>query len=404
MFLHRFHFLTENAINRAFVAILAIGLFGSATKTHAESYLLSTGDRLEVEILENQQIGGDYTVAADGAVSVPGIGVVAAEGLTLREFEDNLRQAAARKIADPSISVQIAQYRPFYVLGDVGDAGAYAYAPDLTVMRAVALAGGFGRNVSGNALSRAVAVSQARKSLFEGQVDLASSKVNLARLKAEKAMADSFDFTPGSDDAGLGDDLAVLVADAQTLFDTRQNAFKTRLAKLENTLTRRSEETQSFESQIALQRERLETSQQELREIQDAHQQGIVSSDRLNSVVRFEQNVRAQTLQIETLKRQSEVSAAEVESQIADLVVSREQELDRDIQALSETIERLETRAREDRALLAATGASAGLAASGERDFRFEIHRDGAQVQGSVDLHTRVRPGDTLLVIMELSD
>jgi polysaccharide export outer membrane protein len=46
-------------------------------------------------------------------------------------------------IKTPSVAVEISQYRPIFVLGEVSRPGSYAYQPDMTVLTAVALAGGF---------------------------------------------------------------------------------------------------------------------------------------------------------------------------------------------------------------------------------------------------------------------
>jgi polysaccharide export outer membrane protein len=46
-------------------------------------------------------------------------------------------------VRDPRVNVEIALYRPFYILGEVKKSGEYPYRMGLTVMDAVATAGGF---------------------------------------------------------------------------------------------------------------------------------------------------------------------------------------------------------------------------------------------------------------------
>jgi len=64
-------------------------------------------------------------------------------GLTVAEFTDSLRTALGQYVRSPSVSVEVANYRPFFILGEVARPGTYPYAVDLTVLNAVATAGGF---------------------------------------------------------------------------------------------------------------------------------------------------------------------------------------------------------------------------------------------------------------------
>lgn len=393
MYLHCFTFKCN--VFRLF-QLITVSLLCLSTASFAQTYKLATGDRLRITLLENDQVDDVYVVEIDGTVSVPGIGVVDAFGLDVRQFEQKLLQVASSKIVDPSISVQIVEYRPFFVLGDVDQSGIYPYTPGLNVMKAVAIAGGFGRQVNTDELSQAIAANQARKSMAEGDVELFSAQVNLARLKAERDMAETFTFDAGK----LTTANKEVVENAKTLFETRQNAFKVQLDKLNAALAARTEEIDSYQSQIDLQNEVLETSKEDLRKIQDAKQRGLVSDARVSEITRIEQNVRAQILQIVTLKRQSEVNHATVEREIADLKVNRAVNIDQTIQVLEDTTQRIKARVREDRAMLNEIGAGSVLAVSGEPSYRIELHRNGEKLDQDIALNTPVNPGDTLFIIL----
>lgn len=108
-------------------------------------YRLGAGDRIRVrfgtlEILEN-----DYIVSDVGTISVPLLGQVTAQGLTAEELEREVgRQIEAAQLeADPSVSVQVEQYRPFFILGEVQRPGLYPYIPQMTLQTAVAVSGGY---------------------------------------------------------------------------------------------------------------------------------------------------------------------------------------------------------------------------------------------------------------------
>ncbi len=75
---------------------------------------------------------------------MPLIGTVVAHGQTTRSLEaaiaGRLRNGYLR---EPKVSVEVEQYRPFFILGEVTQSGQYPYVNGMTVQTAVAIAGGF---------------------------------------------------------------------------------------------------------------------------------------------------------------------------------------------------------------------------------------------------------------------
>jgi polysaccharide biosynthesis/export protein len=112
--------------------------------TSQESYRLSTGDRLRVLVFGQDSLSNTYTVDAAGRIAFPLIGTVPAKNLTTAELElalsSKLRGGFLR---EPQISVEVDQYRPFFILGEVNEAGQFAFVNGTTIQSAVAIAGGF---------------------------------------------------------------------------------------------------------------------------------------------------------------------------------------------------------------------------------------------------------------------
>lgn len=107
-------------------------------------YRLGGGDRLRVIVYREEALSGEFVIDGSGRVSLPLIGNVAAGGLTLNEFEDAVEaQLADGYLNDPRVNVEVLNFRPFYILGEVEESGEYPYTDGLTVMNAVATAGGF---------------------------------------------------------------------------------------------------------------------------------------------------------------------------------------------------------------------------------------------------------------------
>jgi polysaccharide export outer membrane protein len=108
------------------------------------SYRLGASDALKVTVFDEPDLSGTFSVDGGGRVALPLIGEVGVGGLTLREAEALI----AGRLADgylkhPRVALEVANYRPFYILGEVRNPGQYPFAEGMTVMKAVALAGGF---------------------------------------------------------------------------------------------------------------------------------------------------------------------------------------------------------------------------------------------------------------------
>ena len=110
----------------------------------ATQYRLAAGDKLRIDTFGEATLSGEFEVAASGAVSMPLIGDVKAQGQTpaelARAIENGLRGGYLR---NPRVGVQVLNYRPFYILGEVTKPGTYSYSVGLTVLSAVATAEGF---------------------------------------------------------------------------------------------------------------------------------------------------------------------------------------------------------------------------------------------------------------------
>lgn len=108
------------------------------------AYLLGSADRLRVTVFGHPDLSGEFEVDGTGAISLPLIGQVKAEGLSSAMLEKTISTTLAEGyILNPRVSVEVINYRPFYILGEVGTPGEYPYTNGLTVQNAVAAAGGF---------------------------------------------------------------------------------------------------------------------------------------------------------------------------------------------------------------------------------------------------------------------
>jgi polysaccharide export outer membrane protein len=107
-------------------------------------YTLDAGDKVRVVVFGQDNLSNSYTVDAAGHVTLPLIGAVRARGSSTQQLADAIAsQLKQSYIREPSVAVEVEAYRPFFVLGEVTYPGQYPFVPDMTVEKAISIAGGF---------------------------------------------------------------------------------------------------------------------------------------------------------------------------------------------------------------------------------------------------------------------
>lgn len=142
---------TRRTLLRAIAYGAGVGALGACAATPTTpvqnwrpvEYQLGPADQLRITVFNEPGLTGPYVVGAQGTIAYPLVGDIRAAGLTVPEFTEALRAALGEFVRTPSVSVEVTNYRPFFILGEVQRPGTYPYQVDITVMNAVATAGGF---------------------------------------------------------------------------------------------------------------------------------------------------------------------------------------------------------------------------------------------------------------------
>ena len=156
-------------------------IFSMLTPTLADSgaYQLRAGDTIEISIASPSEMRQSFVLDLDGQISVPLVGVIKAEGSTIGELRDKLQQILPRDIA-----VNMLDYSPVYINGDVVKPGEQRFRPNMTVRQVVALAGGY--EVMRYHLVDPIIQSADLGADYETMwTEQAREQARLARLKAE---------------------------------------------------------------------------------------------------------------------------------------------------------------------------------------------------------------------------
>jgi polysaccharide export outer membrane protein len=141
---------------RLFVTGLTMGLmlapFASALSADSAApinddatYHLGAGDKLHITVYNEPSLTADYGISAAGNISFPLIGNVPAKGITIESLQVDLhnRLAEGQYVKDAHVTVEVLNYRPYYILGEVTKPGEYPFSVGLRLEQAVAAAGGY---------------------------------------------------------------------------------------------------------------------------------------------------------------------------------------------------------------------------------------------------------------------
>lgn len=113
-------------------------------QTSDVEHQLSVGDKLRITVYGHEDLSGEFEINAAGNISLPLGGDVKATGGTASDLETAIIGALQPDyLKNPRVSAELLNYRPFYIFGEVKSPGSYPYANGMTVISAVAVAGGF---------------------------------------------------------------------------------------------------------------------------------------------------------------------------------------------------------------------------------------------------------------------
>lgn len=110
-----------------------------------EGYIIEPGNRVRLTVFNETTLSGEFAIDNSGNLALPLIGVIPASGVSAKVLSSRVEEVLKRAnyMRDPKVSVEIASYRPFYVLGEVRQPGEFPYTMGMTVLSAVARAGGY---------------------------------------------------------------------------------------------------------------------------------------------------------------------------------------------------------------------------------------------------------------------
>lgn len=131
-----------------FLLLFSFALYAQDTPVPGSSdevgYKLGPGDRIYITVYNQEDLTGEYVLDGNGRFSMPLIGLVIAGGLTPVGLETLLiDRFRPDYLVNPRVVVEVRNYRPYYLIGEVSRTGAFDYVQGMTYLTAIAIAGGY---------------------------------------------------------------------------------------------------------------------------------------------------------------------------------------------------------------------------------------------------------------------
>lgn len=115
------------------------------SRTTRQEYYIEIGDVLDIDVWRVPDLSRSVPVRPDGRISMPVVGDLDVVGMNLIQVRDLLTKKFSDYVWSPQVSISIRQFggRKFIILGEIGSPGVYRYQNDVSLLEAIALAGGF---------------------------------------------------------------------------------------------------------------------------------------------------------------------------------------------------------------------------------------------------------------------
>lgn len=319
----------------------------------ADTYRVGPGDVLSLRVLEWQPIEyravewesmrTELPVGADGMLSVPFLGRISAESLSLAELSAIVTEGLQERLAISATLdavVQVATYRPVYVAGFVRNPGEYPFRPGLTAAQLVAQAGGGGTGAAIDTRDLLTREGTMRVLRLEGE----RLAIRQAMLKAAIDGLDKLVVPPRQEGTVWPPDL---VSSENELLRLRKEQQTRQIAALDNQIALLQNEIEALSGRAKAMERLIESARQENDSAQSLAERGLAATARVAETERTLALTEAQLLDVSTstLRARQGIALAEAEKlalRDRQLVEDR-RELQRVEEALERVLANLET-------------------------------------------------------------
>ncbi|KEC70366.1 exopolysaccharide biosynthesis protein [Rhizobium leguminosarum bv. phaseoli CCGM1] len=345
-------------------------------------------------------IGGEYKVSDAGILSLPFLGSLAVGNLDNESLTNEIGKRLQVKMGlaqAPAVTIELLEYPPIYVVGDVATPGQYSFRPGLTVLQSLAMSGGPFR-AKGDEKTRS---TQLVGELREMNHSILRSTARLARLQAEMdgAQEITFEQATGSDQqfaAGIYNEERIIFRARASALERQARAFTelrdlltTEISTLEEKLTGADDNIKSVEDQLV--------------SVKSLVQKGLTISSRQMDLERLLTTYRSDKLDLVTAVMRGRQAISETTRNLEGLYDARRSEVATEAQSERASLDQMKMkRETTQKLLIEDLGSNDGLKGLGDDlPLTFSvIRRSGEQIdQFQASETTTLEPGDVVRVV-----
>ncbi|WP_167858515.1 polysaccharide biosynthesis/export family protein [Methylobacterium nonmethylotrophicum] len=319
-------------------------------------YALGPLDRIRLRVFEWRAsrdeifawtaLNDEFTIGADGTLSLPIVGDIPVAGLPTRE----VGRLVARRLRDrmeladaPDTAVEIAQYRPFYISGSVDKPGEYAFRPGLTVAKAVALAGGPPRIADGGLLRLERDAITARGDLAGLHKEREQLTIRLVRLAAERDDKPKVDY-PKELAARPDPGLLALIDRETSIFEARRKALATQVDAIEDLKRFLRQQIDALNGQLATIDTQIKLIATEIRSNEQLAERGLATQQRTIAAGRAMAQMESEKLRTTTELLRAREAISRTDLAILELRSRRATEVTGELRDTQRQLEQLKPR------------------------------------------------------------
>lgn len=385
-------------IDRAAVlalALLAAPVAAQEVPGDPDTFHVGAGDRLRIDFYFQPELSRIYPVRPGGEIALHLLGTLQVDGLTIAQVEDRLRERMQETFqsTQTSVIVEMEQFRDVYVQGAVSEPGAFPYSPGLTVVQAVALAGGTGN--AGPSLGGDMSASDLNR-ILEKQRDLSLTQARIAQEQQRLARIEAQLGAGGDGEAaGDGDSLSEL---GTQIVETRIHGYE-----LQRDLAEAEAEVHARNREILM--TRLERAEGEVERLSELNSRGLVRADALQDVEERADRLRSELLDVtaEAARADRTRSDAENAAELARLDYREDLLREREQAETALRAAQVEMRADEDALRRLGSMPQASLGGGDVRQSLSIARMVGDRLETfPAAFDTPMLPGDVLSVVTEI--
>ena len=398
---------TQRWISIVGSALLVLYVFSGTTIRAASDYIIRADDKLKIKIFQYPELSGEYTVSANGTISIAAIGEVSVDGFSTKEIANRISERFVKAgLSDkPGTSVEVLQSRPVYVLGDVQKPGEYPFRPGVTVLQAVSFAGGWLRFTDVGLMRverETITIKGELRNLVKKYYQLVAHR---SRLNAELMMNRDVEFSSDLERQARNDGtLSQLLDEERSLLNIRVEAMKNQIESLEKARALYEREIEAVSRQIQASRVQYDSVGRELKDVKALAEKGLATATRVMGVERMQAQIEMNEQGYQTLILRARQNISQVDQRIFDLKSERNASLTAELQKTRIDLDEVGGKFETNQSLLmeaqlmvpTLVGNSDGVVEV--RSLTVVRVQDGKALSIEADENTELLPGDVLRV------